>query len=365
MSVSSHERVLRACRFEPPDRIPRFDSFWELPPDWEQRFGPVDRLSDISIWCPREGTYPTRARILDQTNGWVTKVDDWGRIVRSRAGAYFEEILEVPIPPGCDPDSIEFDPPDLDLRYAIDGGDALATAQRLAQDKKHYCVFGKTGGPYLRTSFVRGTEQFLMDISADPQLARALVERMADHLIAIAVEQLHRWDLHETGVWIYDDMAHNGSPMFSPASFEQCLLPAYRRMIRAYKEAGARYVILHSDGNILPILDMLVDAGIDGLNPLERRAGMVAEDLRVRYPDLILTGGMCNTQTLPTGTIGEIQDEAQRLIDLGRDGGFVIGTHSLSPEIPMASFAAYHDTCQTYGNFDRGTPPLNLSRASR
>ncbi len=352
-TTTSHERVLRACRFQRPDRIPRFDSFWELSPAWEERLGSPETLSDIAIWCPREGTFPTRARLLERQGNWTVRVDDWGRTVRTRDGAYFDEVLEVPIPPGSDPERLFFDAPCLDLRYNIDAGDPRATALHLAHDKAHYCVFGKTGGPYLRTSFVRGTEQFLMDIAMDPPLARALADRMADHLIAIAVEQLRRWDLTDTGVWIYDDMAHNGGPMCSPASFEEVFLPAYRRMIKAYKQAGARYVILHSDGNILPILDMLVDAGIDGLNPLERRAGMVAEELRLRYPQLILTGGMCNTQTLLRGTTAEIEAETRRLIDLGRDGGFVIGTHSVSPEIPLESFATYQRTCAQYGNFSR------------
>jgi hypothetical protein len=354
--MTSHERVLRACRFERPDRIPRFDSFWELPPEWVQRLGAPEGLSDVAIWCPREGTFVTRARLLERQGSSTVRVDDWGRTVRARDGAYFDEVLEVPIPPGTDPEAIRFDAPSLEMRYAIYGDDLQKTATRLARDKANYCVFGKTGGPYLRTSFVRGTEQFLMDIAMDPPLARVLADKMADHLITIAVEQLRRWDLTDTGVWIYDDMAHNGGPMCSPRSFEQVFLPAYRRMIRAYKEAGARYVILHSDGNILPFLDMLVDAGIDGLNPLERRAGMVAETLRVRYPQLILTGGMCNTQTLPGGTTAEIEAETRSLIDLGRDGGFIIGTHSVSPEIPLESFATYQRVCEEYGDFSSTGP---------
>jgi uroporphyrinogen-III decarboxylase len=224
----------------------------------------------------------------------------------------------------------------------------------LAQAKAHHCVFGKTGGPYLRTTFVRGETQFLMDIATDPGLAKALADKMGAHLAAVGVSEIQRWSLQATGVWIYDDMAHNGGPMFSPASFEKIFLPAYRRMIRAYKAAGARYVFLHSDGDIRPLLDMLIDAGIDGINPLERRARMDAAVLRRRYPHLVLTGGMCNTDTLVKGPISRIQAEARELIDLGRDGGLVIGTHSVSPEIPLEHFTAYDEVCRSYGNFNPG-----------
>jgi hypothetical protein len=212
-------------------------------------------------------------------------------------------------------------------------------------------VFGKTGGPYLRSTFVRGEEQFLVDIAADTGLARAIADKVGDHLTAVGVEEIRRWSLQETGIWIYDDMAYNRGPMFSPASFERILLPAYRRMIGAYRQAGAKYVFLHSDGDIRPLLDMLVDAGIDGLNPLERRASMHPAEIRKRYPHLILAGGMCNSDTLINGPVEKVRAEAGEIIDLGRDGGVIIGTHSLSPEVPIENFIAYHDMCRTYGKF--------------
>lgn len=51
------------------------------------------------------------------------------------------------------------------------------------------------------------------------------------------------------------------------------------------------------------------------------------------------------------GPVERIQAEAREIIDLGRKGGIVIGTHSVSPEVPIEHFAAYHETCLTDGNF--------------
>ncbi len=363
MAASARDLVLGAFGFEAPERIPRFDNFWEYPASWAQRLGPAHGLSDIAIWVPEEGAFCTRARHLREEAGWIYEADTWGRTIRRRQGAYFVETLQVPIPPGTDPDQITFDSPALDSRY-LKAATEAETLALLAADKAQHCVFGKTGGPYLRTTFVRGEEQFLLDIAGDPPLARALAEKMADHLIGLAQEQLRRWSLHDTGVWIYDDMAYNEGPMFSPRSFEQVFLPAYQRMIRAFKEADARWVLLHSDGDILPILDMLVEAGIDGLNPLEKRAGMDAALIRRHYPRLILTGGMCNTHTLVHGPAAAVEAEARELIDLGQQGGLVIGTHSISPEIPFEFYETYHHTCQTYGNF-RQRPAVSQSDEER
>ena len=354
--MNSRELVLTACAFHKPEHIPRFDGFWEYPDTWRERLGPPEDLTDVEIWVPDETTFPTRAQPLKKSGVWTYEVDGWGRTIRQKPGSYFVETLEVPLPVSIDPDTITFDPPAYEPRYLQGCANEQEMLALLARAKQRHCVFGKTGGPYLRTTFVRGESQFLMDIAMDPPLARALADKMGEHLTAVGVTEIQRWSLQETGIWIYDDMAYNDGPMFGPASFEKVFLPAYRRMIKAYKEAGARYVFLHSDGDIRPLLDMLIDAGIDGINPLERRAHMDAVELRKRYPGLILTGGMCNTDTLINGPISRIQAEACQLIDLGREGGLIIGTHSVSPEIPLEHFAAYDEVCRTYGNFSGSVP---------
>lgn len=352
-AMSSRERVLAAFAFQRPDRIPCFDGFWDFPAAWRAVLGDPQDLSDIAIWYPNEATFPSRARRLKEEGGYRYEVDQWGRVVRHPPGAYFVETLEVPLPEGCDLAKVIFDSPELNHRYLMNQPDAKALARQLAAAKARHCVFGKTGGPFLRSVFVRGEAQFLMDMAADPPLARAIADKVADHLMAVGLQAMRRWNLQETGIWIYDDMAYNRGPMFSPAQFEQILLPAYRRMIRAYKNAGARYVVLHSDGDIRPLLDMLVEAGIDGLNPLEQRAGMDMAEIRRRYPRLVLIGGMDNTDTLINGPIERICAEARTIIDLGREGGVIIGAHSISPEVPLDHFVKYRETCLTYGNYSR------------
>lgn len=349
--MTSHKRVLAACEFKRPDRIPRFDGFWNYNDAWRERLGDPADLTDVSIWYPREGPFLTRRRLLKEEGPWRYSIDDWGRTIRTRSGAAFQEILDVPLGEGVDIDSVQFDSPATDDRYRHGHKTLAGTTAALELDKAHHCVFGKTGGPFLRSAFIRGETQLLMDMAADEPLARQIANKVAGHLAAVGREAIGRWSLQETGIWIYDDMAYNNGPMFSPRTFERVLLDAYRAMIRSFRQAGARYVFLHSDGNIMPILDMLVDAGIDGINPLERRSGMDMAAIRARFPRLVLTGGMDNTDTLIHGPIERIEAEAREIIDLGRDGGVVIGTHSISPEIPLDHFLAYDRACRTYGDF--------------
>ena len=102
--------------------------------------------------------------------------------------------------------------------------------------------------------------------------------------------------------------------------------------------------MFHSDGNLTPLLDLLIAAGIDGVNPVEHGAGMDAVDLLRRYHGrLFFIGGVCNTHILPRGDVGEIRRHVAALVEAGRHGGLVIGTHSVGPDISTESYEAYRE----------------------
>lgn len=105
--MTSQERVLAACAFTPPDRIPRMDGFFEeMPESWTRALGRDPKLADISVWCPDEGTFPTRARHIRREAGWIHEVDAWGRTIRRKEGAYFAEMVHAPLAEGMDIDAV-------------------------------------------------------------------------------------------------------------------------------------------------------------------------------------------------------------------------------------------------------------------
>ena len=368
--MNSEQRVLTACAFQQPDRIPSIECFWSFPNSWRDHLGPLNSLSDVVIWFPNEGPFPSQARILRQEDGYTYEVDRWGRTLRYPQDAYFYETLETPVTDRTDIDKICFEPAELDLRYLQVEHESLLDQPQvcvepdltclqsaLQETRRHACLFGKTGGPYLRSSFMRGEADYLMEIVTNPARAKALADKVADHVTAVGVQEIIRWNLQTTGIWICDDIAYNRGPLISPKSFEQVFLPAYRRMVKAYKEAGARFVFFHSDGDIRLFIDMLIDAGIDGINPVEPRANMSVVDLRKKYPRLILAGGIDNTGTLVEGPVQKIDDETREIIDVGRHGGVIIGSASIGPDVSLEHFATYRRICETYGAFSVSESP--------
>ena len=229
------------------------------------------------------------------------------------------------------------------------------TSQLERARQAEQAVFVKTGGPYIRASFARGAERLLEDMAEDDGFSRELFRRLGEHLLAIGLEELRRAGGYGLGLWIYDDMCSLLGPMFSPRMFERQLLPVYRLMIDGFKAAGCPRVFLHCDGNVAPLLDMLVEAGISGLNPVEPRAGMDALALRRRYGErLAIVGGVCNCAVLPRGDRAEIERQVRPLAEAGRHGGIVIGSHSIGKDVSPETYDYYIELLETYGTYGEG-----------
>ncbi len=292
--TDSAKIVKQALSFEKPDRLPVFDGFW---------------------------------------GGFI---ENWRNARRQPAGADIEDYYWID---SKGPVANEAFFPSRMGEVGQDG------EYKLANDGWGRAVFVKIGGPFIRCSFFRGETEFLIDMAADEGFAAAQVEKVGDHILSIGLESLKRANAYDFGLWIYDDMCNINGPMFSPKTFEKIYLPVYKRIISTIKAAGAKWVILHCDGNLLPFLDMLIDAGIDGINPVEYSAGLDVVKLKERYGSkLRYIGGVCNTHILTSGDKGRIREHVEALADAGRNGGLVIGTHSIGPDISIEDYELYRNT---------------------
>lgn len=153
--------------------------------------------------------------------------------------------------------------------------------------------------------------------------------------------------------FIGDDIAYKNKLMFSPDFLRRTFVKSLKKCIEPLKAAGIK-VIFHSDGYVMDILDDMIDAGIDGLNPIEPLAGMDIGLLKKRYgKKLILVGNVDCSQTLPLGTVEEVVEAVKRCLrDAGHGGGLLIGSSSeIVPSTPVENIIAFYDACRTYGRY--------------
>ncbi|MEA3400611.1 MAG: uroporphyrinogen decarboxylase family protein [Armatimonadota bacterium] len=354
--MTSKQRAMAALEFQEPDCVPVAPmSFWgEFQQMWQDETGSEEDLEEhflVDIWIAvgNETPWPSLAGELGTHGEYRLERDGWGQVRRVRSGGYFYEQAEVAYDESGALRYGEFEPASLESRYQ--GIDAV-----IEERKRRYAVFAKVGGPFIRTGFMRGEQQWLMDLAADPQMAAEMAMRTARHIAAIGLEELRRWDLYDTGIWVYDDMAATKGPMFSPATAERVLAPAWAHLVESFKDAGARKVILHSDGNIGPLLDLFIDLGFDGINPVEYHTGLHPTELRERYGErLALLGGLDNAEILPRGEPQEVREHVLEVLSSGVGGGLAIGTHSIAPDISVATMRLVRELIVEYGQY-----PLRL-----
>ncbi len=335
--MTSTERVISAINFNPPDTIPYWDSIWpEFDAAWHQKLNVSEAVSPYDFYgndiiapvCPEEGFFFREKGTLREEDGWIILNDGWGATVRRKPGTYLSEYLDRKLKNKSDLDKLRFDPVDLDDRYRKA---ALYYEQEKAAGR---CIFSKIGGLYCRTHFLRGEEELLMDMLLDPVFCHALFDRTMEHLTGMALEGLRRFNTYQTGLFIYDDMASTKGPMFGPEQFAEYLLPRYKKMIATIRNAGCRHVFFHSDGNIGPLIDLLLEAGFEGFNPLEPRCGLGLVKLREKYGKrFVCFGGICATDVLVRGDKKEIAAHVNPLLELAREGGIVLGAASIANDV--------------------------------
>ncbi|NUN92715.1 MAG: hypothetical protein HUU04_02915 [Verrucomicrobiae bacterium] len=342
MNLTGRECVSAALRFERPERVPIWtpgfdDGFVKRWREWKGVDDEAHPLTyyrnDTAILIGDERFFPSQAGFLRREGEYDISNNGWGCIARSKRGGYFSEEISRLLNDPRDLDRIEFEPASLPSRYT-GVADEAAKARREGK-----CAFAKIGGLYIRSHFLRGEDKLLMDMAGDAAFCDALFDKVTRHFEQMALETLRRTQAYDTGLFVYDDMAGLKGPLFSPRMFARYFLPRYQRIIASCRAAGCRHFFFHSDGNIAPLLDLLIEAGFEGVNPLEPRCNPDLVALRKKYGrKLALIGGVCNTRILPRNDPREIEAHLRPLIELAKEGGVVLGMASVPAEMPPAAY---------------------------
>lgn len=340
--MNSRQRILKAINFEKTDRIPLwhvhhyggFNERWQRYMGFSKEIEPKDYYGyDTAVYGPDESFFPSEKALLSEDSEYYIENDGYGRITQRKRDGYFPHILEYKLKDRKDINSLSFEKPCLESRYkGLDEFNVININR---------CRFCRTGGIYIRSHSLWPEDMLLMDMLLEPEFCNALFDLVTDHMITMSLESLKRTDSLETGLWVYDDMANTLSPMFSPKLFEKYLLPRYKRLIIKCKEAGCRHFFFHSDGNIGPLMDMLIEAGFEGFNPLEPRSGLHLPELRKRYEKAIFIGGVCNTRILQQNNKNEIKEHIKPLLEVAENGGVILGMASASGDIPPEAYDYY------------------------
>jgi uroporphyrinogen-III decarboxylase len=151
--------------------------------------------------------------------------------------------------------------------------------------------------------------------------------RMIDELCSICVPDF---------MTFAEDMSYNHGPMLSKALFDEFMLPYYRRVVPRLKERGILAVI-DSDGDVTVPAGWFTEAGLDGILPLERQAGVDVAAIRAAHPRMRFVGCF-DKMTMNRGEAA-MRGEFERLLPVAAGGGLIVSCDHQTP--PGVSYREY------------------------
>ncbi|MGQ9733039.1 MAG: uroporphyrinogen decarboxylase family protein [Candidatus Zipacnadales bacterium] len=141
-------------------------------------------------------------------------------------------------------------------------------------------------------------------------------------------------------VFMCADYCFNDGPFLSPRMFAEYVTPYLAQLVEGIKQAGG-YAVKHTDGNVMPILDQIVDTGIHGLHSLDPMAGVDIAEVKRLYGDRICLFGNVNCALVQAGTFDDIETSARYCLQHGgvESGGYVYSTSNcIFKGVPLANY---------------------------
>jgi len=343
--MTSRERIFCALERGIPDRVPLYEAV--IDEGVMQALLPGCNYYQFNDWIGLDNAGLNRSswrrdnvEYVDTEKGWFK--DAWG-VIR----AFGPESTPYPIEgPIKRPEDLKnYTPPDPNAPDAL--GHLPEVVQRF-KGKKAITAICRDG--FFNPSYLRGQEQFLMDMIENPTLVHTLIEVCLSYDIPLMRRMIR------AGVEVVvlgDDYANKNGPMMSPKHFRQFIFPALKKVVAAAHEEGA-YVVKHTDGNIMPLLDMIVEAGVDALNPLEPAAGMNIAEVKKLYGDKIaLVGNIDCGELLCFGTPEQVRQTVKWTIEVAGDhGGFILSSsNSIHSSVKPENYLAMVEAGREFGRY--------------
>ena len=348
-SMSSHDRVVAVLQHRPPGVIPYYEVFMDSRA--ERKF-----LGDLSDLSPLERHLRNaealdndivgvsgdffRSKVIERGTNYEIRRSEIGTVVRQQLRPHFATRLKYPIEREEDLERFRMLDPDEPERYRM-----ARVALPVFMDRGYF-IQGRIVGFYTGVWYhLRNVEAFWEDLAVRPAFAERLLSTVGEFNLRVA-EHLLQLGVH--CIQISEDMGMTAGPFFSPAMYRRFFFPWHRRLADLCHSYGG-YFHMHSHGNIMPLIDPIVETGVDILNPVGPGDNMDLAQLKERHGHrLVLYGGL--SKFIDSMNRRQIEDHIVQVMEVGtRGGGFMPRNESGIPEsFSHEDYRWYVDTLRRY-----------------
>jgi uroporphyrinogen decarboxylase len=208
-------------------------------------------------------------------------------------------------------------------------------------------------GAYFTASFLRGMDNLLMDMAINVPYADKLIGTISEIIQAMVTRMVTAPGAEGMDiVYMADDTCNHRAPMFGPEMYKKFVMPYLSKMTAIAHKHGKKF-LLHTCGAVRQVLPMIIDCGVDMLEPIQiTAAGMEPAGLKRDFgKHICFYGGVDLQHVLNRGTPQSVAGEVKRLIDiLGKDGGYILGPgHTyIQVDAPIENIVAMYETADQY-----------------
>ena len=207
------------------------------------------------------------------------------------------------------------------------------------------------GGAFETPWYMRGMERFMMDLVERPDIVDAICSHVEAYYRQRALRVL---EAAQGGIDIVGsggDIGGQTGMLLSPELWRERIKPYTGRLISTFKRMGLA-TFYHSCGSMVPVIDDLVEVGLDILEPIQVTArGMAPEELFPAVGNRIsFHGAIDEVHVLPHATAEEVYAHTTHVIDvLGQNGGYIVApTHQVQGDTPPENVVAIYDAARDY-----------------
>jgi len=358
--MNSKERILTALNNKQPDKVPIFELYINEPvvvklakllrPESvevktvEDKFGD-ERFEILDLYCLVVEELGLDATSSNFSIGFENIGEDRCRDKFGSVYSLSEHgepcVLEGPIKEPSDLEGFDMvsklEPEDFaKVQYVIN---------KMGAGKAHFvCIID----PFKLSWRLRGgMDKSLMDYLLNPQLVHALARITTDFDLAaidLAVEA------GADVVILPGDLAGERTTIISPEHYREYIKPYHQEMVDHAHKKGVK-IVKHSDGNMWPILDDLIEVGFDGFHPIQPQCMDIAQVKEHVTGKLCLLGNIDCRNLLCFGTEEEVEESVKETIEKAAPGGgyIISSSNSIHPGCQPENYIAMVRAAHKYG----------------
>ncbi len=243
--------------------------------------------------------------------------------------------------------------------------DLAGAAVRLHRETDCAVILTLPVGPLHQAQWMRGYENWMMDIAGDLDLYEALMDKITGIWLRVSKRMIDAAGSNADILFYGDDVGYQRGPMVRHDMYEKRIRPYQERIFGLLRSHGGK-ILYHSCGAVASLIDDFIELGVDALNPVQVSAtGMDTARLKRDFGDRIAFWGGVDTHTiLPRGSPEDVRKEVRRRIaDLAPRGGYVLcAVHNLQREVPPENIVALYEEGLASGRYPLSRNPQPASK---